>query len=125
MRKIQSRVVSAVNQIRALSSEDHSWLHGKRIGLQATTTLSIKIGSNIVGLDDMTTLEIAAFLGEDEVTARLLSNGEAIRGRKARTNALHCTCIGGNLSSLKFLLEYGADLSLRGNKDITALHLWF
>lgn len=123
MRKIQSRVVSAANQIRALSSEGHSWLHVNYIELQATTTLSRKIGSDIVGSDDMTTLEIAALLGEDEVIARLLSNGEAITGRKARIDALRCACIGGNLSSLKFILDYGADLSLCGKKDITALHL--
>lgn len=123
MRKIQSRVVSAANQIRALSSEGHSWLHVNYIELQATTTLSRKIGSDIVGSDDMTTLEIAALLGEDEVIARLLSNGEAITGRKARIDALRCACIGGNLSSLKFLLDYGVDLSLCGKKDITALHL--
>ena len=123
MRKIQSRVVSAANQIRALSSDGHSWLYVKHIELQATTTLSSKIGSDIVGFDNMTTLEIAALLGEDEVIARLLSNGEAITGRKARINALHCACIGGNLSSLKCLLEDGADLSHCGEQDITALHL--
>jgi ankyrin repeat protein len=123
MRKIQSRVVSAANQIRALSSEGHSWLHVNYIGLQAATTLSRKIGLDIVGSDDMTTLEIAALLGEDEVIARLLSNGEAITGRKVQIDALRCACIGGNLSSLKFLLDYGADLSLCGKKDITALHL--
>ena len=123
MKKTQSRVVSAANQIRALSSEGHSWLQVKYIELQATTTLSRKIGSDIVGFDDMTTLEIAALLGEDEVIERLLSNGEAISGHKARINALHCACIGGNLSSLEFLLEYGADLSLCGKQDITALHL--
>lgn len=123
MRKIQSRVVSAANQIRALSSEGHSWFPVEHLGLQAMATLSTKIGSDIVGSDPMTTLEIAALLGEDEIIARLLSNGEAIIGRKARINALHCACIGGNLSSLKFVLEYGADLSLCGRNDITALHL--
>ena len=123
MRKIQSRAVSAAKQIRALSSEGHSWLQVKYIELQATTTLSIKIGSDIVGFDDMTTLEIAALLGEHEVIASLLSKGEAITGRKARINALHCACIGGNLSSLKLLLEYGADLSPCGERDITTLHL--
>lgn len=123
MRKIQSRVVSAANQIRASSSEGHFWSHVKYIGMQANGTLSRKIGSDIVGPDDMTPLEIAALLGEDEVIARLLSNGEAITGRKARINALHCACTGGNLSSLKLLLEYGADLSPCGRKDITALHL--
>ena len=122
-RKIQSRAVSVANQIRALSSEGHSWLQVKYIELQATTTLSIKIGSDIVGFDDMTTLEIAALLGEHEVIANLLSNGEAITCRKARISALHCACIGGNLSSLKLLLEYGADVSPCGERDITALHL--
>ncbi|KAM0798369.1 hypothetical protein BDR22DRAFT_383111 [Usnea florida] len=123
MRKIQSRVVCAASQIQALSSEGHSWLHANYIELQATTILLTKIGVDIVGHDDMTTLEIAALLGEDEIMARLLSSGEAITGRKARINALHCACIGGNLSSLKILLEYGAEVSLRGKQDITALHL--
>lgn len=123
MRKIQSRVVSAANQIRALASEGHSWLHVNYIELQVRPTLYRKIGSDIVGSDDITILEIAALLGEDELIARLLSNGEAIIGRKARIDALRYACIGGNLSSLEFLLDDGADLSLCGEKDITALHL--
>ena len=123
MRKIQSRVVSAANQIRAFSSEGHPWYYPKYIGMQASMTLSRKIGSHIVSPDDMTTLEIAALLGEDEVIATLLSNGEAITGRKVPINALHCACIGGNLSSLQIFLDYGADLSLCGREDMTTLHL--
>ena len=123
MRKIQSRIASAVTQIRALSPEGQSWLHVNYIEMQATTILSTKIGLNLFGSADMTTLDIAALLGEDEIVARLLPTAEAFKGHKNQINALHCSCIGGNLSTLELLLDYGMESSLCGSKNITALHL--
>ena len=123
MRKIQSRIASAVTQIRALSPEGQSWLHVNYIEMQATTFLSTKIGHDIVGSADITTLDIAALLGEDETIARLLPTAEAFKGHEGQINALHCSCIGGNLSTLEFLLGYGMDSSLCGSQNITALHL--
>lgn len=123
MRKIQSRVTSAVTDIRALSSAGQSWLHVKYIELQATGLLSHKVGTDILGFANMTTLAIAALLGEDEIMARLLPSAEVFRGSEDQINALHCACIGGNLSTLECLLDYGVDLSLCGPKNITALHL--
>ncbi|KAL8906976.1 MAG: hypothetical protein Q9171_006051 [Xanthocarpia ochracea] len=123
IRKIQSRVTSAVKDIRALSPEGQSWLHVNNIGWQAMGYLTHKIGTDIVGYAPMTTLEIAALLGEDEIMARLLPTAEAFKPREDQINALHCACIGGNLPLLEFLLDYGVEAALCGPKNITALHL--
>lgn len=123
MGKTQNRVVSAITQIRALSPEGQSWLHTNYIEMQATSILTAKIRLDIVGSVDMTTLDIAALLGEDEVMARLLRTDEVFKGLESQINALHCSCIGGNLSTLDCLLDYGMDASLCGSEKITALHL--
>lgn len=123
MKKLQSRIASGLTQIRALSPEGQSWLHVNYIEMLAASTLMNKVGIDIVGHAAMTTLDIAALLGEDEIVASLLPTAEAFKGRKDQINTLHCACIGGNLSTLKFLLDYGVDSSLCGRKNITALHL--
>ena len=123
MRKVQSRIASAVTRIRALSPEGQSWLHVYYIEMQATMILNTKIGFDIFESADMTTLDIAALLGEDEIMARLLPTAEAFKGHEDQIKALHCSCIGGNLSTLEFLLDYGMDSSLCGSQNITALHL--
>ena len=122
-RKIQHKVASAVTQIRALSPVGQSWLHASYVELQATTTLSIKIGTDIVGRNDMKILDIAALLGENKTLTWLLPTPEALIDPNDQINALRCACIGGNLSSLKIVLDYGVDPSLCGEKNISPLHL--
>ena len=123
MRKVQSRIASAFTQIRALSPQGQSWLHAKYIGMQAKMILNVKIGFDIFESADMTTLDIATLLGEDEITAGLLPTANDFKGHEDQKNALLCSCIGGNLSTLEFLLNYGMDYSLCGRQNITALHL--
>lgn len=122
MRKLQSKIASAVTLIRALSREGQSWLHAPYLEMQATGFLNIKSRFDIFKRE-MTTLDIAALLGEDEIMARLLPAAEAFKGDDDQINALHYSCIGGNLSTLEFLLDYGVESSLCGSKNITALHL--
>ena len=123
MRKVQSRIASAVTRIRALSPEGQSWLHTRYIEMQATAILNAKVGFAFFEHADMTILDIAALLGEDEIVARLLPTAEVFNGHKDQINALCCSCIGGNLSTLEFLLDYGMDSSLCGSQNIAALHL--
>ena len=123
MKKIQSRVAWALTRIRALSPEGQSWLHTPYIEMSATSFLVSKIGFDIFESADMTTLDIAAVLGEDEIMGRLLPTAEAFKGHKDQINAWYCSCIGGNLSTLEFLLDYGMEPSICGSKNITALHL--
>ena len=121
--KLQSRAVSAANQIRDPSSKGMSEVPLQYIGMHAPVILSQKIGTDIVGFASMTHLDIAALLGNDKVIPSLFSDDEAISDRKTRINALHFACIGGNLSSLRILLESGANHTACGEHDITPLHL--
>ncbi|MCJ1469374.1 hypothetical protein MMC07_008007 [Pseudocyphellaria aurata] len=120
VREIQRKVASAVTQIRALSSV----VEPKHIGLVAKGEVEFEIDSHIsTGEDYMTILEIAALLGEDKTLARLLLPAEALFDTKDLINALRCAFIGGNLSSLKIVLDYGVDLSLCGENNISPMHL--
>lgn len=93
------------------------------IEFQAAAWLDCKIACTTVDYVSMTTLGIAALLGEDEIMARLLPTAEISKRREDQINALHCACIGGNLPTLEFLLDYGVEASLCGPSNITALHL--
>ena len=123
-RKVQSRIASAITRIRALSTESQSWLHASYVEIEeATSFLCNKIGSHIVGSHHMTTWDIAALLGEDKIMVKLLPTIENFKACENQLNVLHCACVGGNVSALEYLLDYGIDSSLCGCNDITALHL--
>ena len=122
IKKIQSRAVSAVNHIRASSPDCQSCLRISYTGLRAVGILGSKIAIEFWS-SDITTWEIAALLGEDEILFNLPPPPEVFNDRNDRINALDYACIGGNLSTLQRLLDYGVDPSLHGIKNITALHL--
>ena len=122
-RRSQSRISSAISQIRALSPEGQPWFNVNHFEIQAGGLLSVKIGRDLLICADLRTVDIAALLGEVETMTGLLPTAEAFKGHEDQGDALHCSCIGGNLSTLKFLLDYGMDSSLCRANDITALHL--
>ena len=77
--------------------------------------LNTKVGFNIFEYTNMTTLDIAALLGKDEIIVRLLPTIEILKGHKDQINVLYCSYIGGNLSTLEFLLNYNIDSLLCGS----------
>ena len=117
-RKLQSRVASAVAEIRIMQSQPE---FAFRLETWAMGPIWEKFGYNM--LHDMATWDLAALLGDDEKIASLLPAPEAFRIHRYGTNGLHYACLGANVSTLRCLLDCGADPTLAGKSNITALHL--
>ena len=119
--EIQARVASAVKEIRALPSEDQSWMDVDYLELKVEGILNDATG--FLCSDHMTISDIAALLGENQIVASLPQTIETSVDHRQSFNALHFACIGGNTSTLELVLDQGVNPLLRGWNDITPLHL--
>ena len=77
---------------------------------------------NQATVDALEPLHLAAWLGEDEVVGRLLQVTSPSSKSKLGLNAVHYACLGGNLSTLRILLQNGAPLVAAEYHNITPLH---
>lgn len=116
-RKIQSTVAYVVNQIQELMLQH---LPSRYFEMEVGALLFLETG--LTNDSDMTALDIAVLLGNNENVARLLLTADSSGNRKQQLNAVHYACIGGNLSTLKLVLDQGVDPLLHGANNVTALH---
>ena len=81
--------------------------------------------ANQVSLDGYQPLGLAAFFGQAETVACLLSNGAAVNqpsNNPMRVMPLHSAVAGGHLAVAQALLAAGADVNARQSDDFTPLH---
>lgn len=117
MEKILSTVASVVNQIKKLMLRN---LLSRHFEIAARSVLSVEIG--LTDHSDMTALDIAALLGDNENVTRLVLTNDFSGNRKQQLNAVHHSCIGGNLSTLRLALDRGVNPLAHGTNNVTALH---
>jgi ankyrin repeat protein len=117
MEKIQSAVASVVNQIQELMLQH---LQSRHFEMAVSSLLYLETG--LINDSNMTALDIAALLGDNEYVLRLLLTADSAGNHEQRLNAVHYACIGGNLSTLKLVLDQGVDPLLHGPNNVTALH---
>lgn len=89
------------------------------------------VNANAAGIngwshDGWTPLHLAAFFGQKEVTAYLLSKGAAIDARSRNdlhNTPLHAACAGGQRTCVALLLQHGARADETYLNGATALHV--
>jgi ankyrin repeat protein len=73
--------------------------------------------------DDLLPLHVAALLGDDMMIAEILCNNDIGDLSAAGFTVAHYACVGGHLSTLRLVLERGANVSSHSIQHITPLHL--
>jgi len=115
--RIQRFAASIMQQAREIVALDRT-----TSDFLASTTYRVGI-FNTWEIDELLPLHLAAWIGDDARVSTLLQdmNGNAVSA--SGFNAVHYACFGGQLSTLKILLNHNPSASVAGLHGITALHL--